>query len=230
MASVTAIEQRDPTTSGHSFRVATLTTGLAEVVARCEEPRFKGVSFDADQMKEIRYAALLHDFGKVGVREEVLVKGKKLYPAHLDLVKQRYAYIKAWIEAESLRRLFDHLKREGVPDRARLEESLAEVTRQVQAEIASVDEGLATVIASNEPTVLPEGNFEAIVRLGARTYRDLDGDRNTDRNRHRHPDRDTDSDAYALAHRDAATIQHADTDPDAHAGRLHRRLRWRRRG
>ena len=31
-------------------------------------------------MRELRYAALLHDFGKVGVREEVLVKAKKLPP------------------------------------------------------------------------------------------------------------------------------------------------------
>ena len=31
-ASVTAIEQRDPTTSGHSFRVADLTVNLASAV------------------------------------------------------------------------------------------------------------------------------------------------------------------------------------------------------
>ena len=30
-----------------------------------------------EQMKELRYAGLLHDFGKVGVREQVLVKAKK---------------------------------------------------------------------------------------------------------------------------------------------------------
>jgi HD-GYP domain-containing protein (c-di-GMP phosphodiesterase class II) len=32
-------------------------------------------------MKEMRYASLLHDFGKVGVREEVLTKAHKLFPA-----------------------------------------------------------------------------------------------------------------------------------------------------
>jgi len=30
---------------------------------------------------------LLHDFGKVGVREEVLVQAKKLYPLQLELVQ-----------------------------------------------------------------------------------------------------------------------------------------------
>src|SRR5512133_1941004 len=36
MASVTAIESRDPTTSGHSSRVATFTTGLAAAVDRVD--------------------------------------------------------------------------------------------------------------------------------------------------------------------------------------------------
>ena len=45
-------------------------------------------------MREIRYASLLHDFGKVGVREEVLVKAKKLYPSQLELIRQRLEIIK----------------------------------------------------------------------------------------------------------------------------------------
>ena len=32
----------------------------------------------ANKWKEIRYASLLHDFGKVGVREQALVKQKQL--------------------------------------------------------------------------------------------------------------------------------------------------------
>ncbi len=41
-ASVQAIESRDPTTSGHSGRVATLTCGLAEVVDRADHGRYAG--------------------------------------------------------------------------------------------------------------------------------------------------------------------------------------------
>jgi hypothetical protein len=80
-ASVTAIESRDPTTFGHSFRVADLTVGLAEVVDRCDTGPYRGLRFTAEELRELRYASLLHDFGKVGVREHVLVKSKKLYPA-----------------------------------------------------------------------------------------------------------------------------------------------------
>lgn len=172
-ASVTAIEQRDPTTSGHSFRVATLTTSLADVVARSGEGRFRQVSFTSDQMKQIRYAALLHDFGKVGVREEVLVKGKKLYPAHLDLVRARFAYIKKWIEAETLRQKVETLLGRGASG---LEKEIPEIEQRLQAELGLVDDALATVLIANEPTVLAEGNFDAIHKLGSRTYRDIGGE------------------------------------------------------
>ncbi|MCA9700751.1 MAG: GAF domain-containing protein, partial [Myxococcales bacterium] len=64
-ASVKAIEARDPTTKGHSDRVARLTTGLAEVVDRCDHGALAEVRFDRAALREIEYAALLHDFGKV---------------------------------------------------------------------------------------------------------------------------------------------------------------------
>ncbi|MFH1067992.1 MAG: GAF domain-containing protein, partial [Candidatus Glassbacteria bacterium] len=89
-ASVTAIESRDPTTCGHSERVATLTVGIAEMVNRITTGKLREVRFDENQLKEIRYAGLLHDFGKVGVREHVLLKAKKLYPDHLKLVRRRF--------------------------------------------------------------------------------------------------------------------------------------------
>src|SRR5581483_6087577 len=92
-AAVTAIESRDPTTSGHSGRVAVLTVGLAEAVDRAGEGPYRDVRFTREQLRELRYAGLLHDFGKVGVREQVLVKEKKLYPQDLDLIRQRFAYL-----------------------------------------------------------------------------------------------------------------------------------------
>ena len=76
-ASVAAIEQRDPTTSGHSFRVADLCVELAQSVSVSNLTRLRNVRFTDTEIRELKYAALLHDFGKVGVRESVLVKEKK---------------------------------------------------------------------------------------------------------------------------------------------------------
>lgn len=88
-AAVNAIEARDPSTSGHSGRVAVLTVGLAEAVNRTPNGTYGPVNFSEPQLRELRYASLLHDFGKVGVREQVLVKARKLEPERLERILQR---------------------------------------------------------------------------------------------------------------------------------------------
>src|SRR6185436_19205002 len=104
------VESRDPTTSGHSKRVATLTVGIAEKLDALDSGIFKGVSFTRDQLKELEFASLLHDFGKDGVREKVLIKGKKLYVGEMLLIRQRFSYIKRTLEAEHLRAKLDQLQ------------------------------------------------------------------------------------------------------------------------
>ena len=53
--------------SGNSNRVATLIIELAETVDKIKIGHFADLSFSTDQLSEIRYAALLHDFGKIGL-------------------------------------------------------------------------------------------------------------------------------------------------------------------
>lgn len=171
-ASVTAIESRDPTTSGHSARVAALTVGLAEVVDRLKHGRFRDVYFSRDQLKEIRYASLLHDFGKVGVREEVLIKAKKLYPSHLELIIGRFEYVRKALEADMTRKQLDLLLARG------REEFLAarpELDRSLRDELEELDRYLKVVVEANEPTVLEDGNFATILAIAQRTYQDLHG-------------------------------------------------------
>jgi response regulator RpfG family c-di-GMP phosphodiesterase len=88
-ASVSAMEQRDPSTAGHSFRVAMMTTGLAMATDRATTGALASVRFSRDEVAQIRYASLLHDFGKIGVPEEVLVKARKLPPIRAKLFQQR---------------------------------------------------------------------------------------------------------------------------------------------
>jgi len=161
-ASVTAIESRDPTTSGHSFRVAELTVGLAETVDRTPSGPYGDVRFSPDEMKEIRYASLLHDFGKVGVREEVLVKAKKLYPNHLELIKQRVEVIRRGLELKYSRRKIEYLLQKGREQFAAHAEGL---DAELASFVAELDDGLASVIAANEPSVMPEDFASAIQRL-----------------------------------------------------------------
>jgi len=170
-ASVIAIEARDPTTSGHSFRVANLTVALAEAVDRTDSGPFADLSFTRSEMKEIRYASLLHDFGKVGVREEVLVKAKKLYPAQFDLIKQRFQFVKRSMEAEGLKKRLDyvlaHSRDEYLKQAPQFDSELAK-------QIEELDGYLKLVLQSDEPTVLPEGNFDRLLDIAARRFFDTE--------------------------------------------------------
>ncbi len=169
-AAVTAIEQRDPTTSGHSGRVAVLTVGLAELVDAVSGGPFREVHFTRDQLQEIKYASLLHDFGKVGVREKVLIKGKKLYHGEEMLLRQRLAYVKRTLEAEYLRAKLDQvLAGKATPELLRQMDIAYE---QRQEEIEQV---VRTVVQANEPTILEEDRFNALMGLTKRTYVDADG-------------------------------------------------------
>jgi HD-GYP domain-containing protein (c-di-GMP phosphodiesterase class II) len=171
-AAVTAIEQRDPTTSGHSFRVADLTVDLAKVVDFLDHGEYRNVRFSADQIREIRYASLLHDFGKVGVREQVLVKEKKLYPMQLETIRGRFEFLMKAVEAEGHRRKLDYLMRVG---RDGFEAFAARVDAEVSEEMARLQKDLAFVAHSNEPTVLPEGEFQYLQQLAAREFEDIRG-------------------------------------------------------
>ncbi len=171
-AAVTAIEQRDPTTFGHSGRVATMTVGLAEVVDRAGDGPYRQVAFSREQVKEIRYAGLLHDFGKVGVREQVLVKAKKLYPPDLSLIKSRYAFIRRTAEKEYHRQRADYLLLHG---RDGYDRFLASLDERHGKELEDLERFIKMVLQANEPTLLAEGSFEQLLAAGERRFQDLDG-------------------------------------------------------
>jgi HD-GYP domain-containing protein (c-di-GMP phosphodiesterase class II) len=173
-AAVTAIEQRDPTTSGHSFRVADLTVELARVVDRIDEGQFRDVRFTADQIREIRYASLLHDFGKVGVREQVLVKEKKLYPLQLDTIRARFEFVIKSVENAAMQRKLAHLLDHG---RDGYEAAEKQIDEEARAEVERLQKDFSFVAQSNEPTVLPEGEFQYLQQLATRDYEDIRGSR-----------------------------------------------------
>jgi len=173
-ASVVAIESRDPTTAGHSERVARLTLGLADAVERSTRGAYQGVRFSADERNELRYAALLHDFGKVGVREHVLVKANKFYPHELTLVEQRFDYARKSLEAESLRRQRDRLAAGEDPETV-----LADEEGPLAKRLREIDTALELVRRCNKPTVLPAGIQGPLAELARLGFLGPDGTRHT---------------------------------------------------
>jgi HD-GYP domain-containing protein (c-di-GMP phosphodiesterase class II) len=163
-AAAYAIEQRDETTKGHSERVAILTVGLAQQVEKVSRGPLAEFSPNTDEMRELEWAALLHDFGKVGVREKVLLKEKKLLGSQLTAIQHRFTYIKKSLEADHLRRKLEMLE-SGSASAAELAALDAEYARRH----AELDRILEIVEQANKPSVVvDEQHLRALSALRRR--------------------------------------------------------------
>lgn len=171
-ASIFAIESRDPTTRGHSERVAALTLAIAGEINGINEGPFSKHYFDDKKLTEIRYATLLHDFGKVGVREEVLVKAKKLFPHELEHLKDRYRYIQKSVEADFYKDCLDYAVKHGLEKFNMIRPSLE---ANFRSKILEVDDILEFLIRSNEPSILEEGNFQKLIDIANLQHIDFNG-------------------------------------------------------
>ncbi len=166
-ASVTAIEARDPSTSGHSSRVADLTVGLAEVVNRTPAGPYGDLRFSDQQIKEIRYASLLHDFGKVGVREQVLVKAKKLEPERLERILQRLYQRDLELAVSMMEQAWD----EGAAQETASFQRLLQERHQQSKHLVEL------ILRCNEPQVLPREIADRMDELELLDFAHFGGER-----------------------------------------------------
>lgn len=181
-ASVQVIEARDPCTYGHSERVAALTVRLSEEVNAVSSGWLRSVYFNNRQIQEIRYAALLHDFGKIGVPEAVLTKQKKLYPAQLEIIRHRFALAQRTMEMECVQSKYKCLLEHSAYRKHPNDEpecSQCQEIGQLDTFLADAKTRLAeyweVLIEANEPHILAEEPLAQLRELSRQTYRDIDG-------------------------------------------------------
>jgi len=89
-----SIDARDPLTAGHSQKVTEYTLGI------CNE-----LGLPEDESEMIRVAALLHDYGKIGVPDAILKKPGKLTEEEYEIVKTH---------AEKTRKILEQINFEGI--------------------------------------------------------------------------------------------------------------------
>ena len=164
-AAVTAVEQRDPTTSGHSKRVALLTVGLMEKVDQIQSGPLANERYTHDQVEEVRYAALLHDFGKVAVQERYLRKERKLYAGQLIALRQRFAYILRSLEADYLRERLGALESGNASP-----ERLAAIEAEYHRRRVEAERVRDMVEQANQPTVVEAERERLLASLPTRSF------------------------------------------------------------
>ena len=90
-----SIDARDPLTAGHSEKVTRYALGV------CDE-----LELPKDYREMIRVAALLHDYGKIGVPDSILKKPGKLTPEEFEIVKTHAARTERILEQINFEGIF----------------------------------------------------------------------------------------------------------------------------
>ena len=170
-ASVKTIEHRDPSTSGHSFRVAESTVQLMELLPQSNNARFRGLVLSSESLREIRYAALLHDFGKIGVREEVLLKANKLTGDRLGILQYRFELQRERLRRRAVEKEL-HLLHHNAMD---IEVARRRVHRDLEKQLSVLDDYWAAVVRANKPNLLEDGDFQHLIEIREERFLDLDG-------------------------------------------------------
>jgi response regulator RpfG family c-di-GMP phosphodiesterase len=153
--------------------VTELTCLVAELINVQTEGEFADVFFSASELKQLRYAGLLHDFGKIGVPEEVLVKERKLPPVLEVEVRERFTRI------EALRRLRAAEERAALLTSGGAEESaprLQDLESRLAEDLARIERYRVAVEEANIPRILGEDIAGVIEEIGAASFVDLSGE------------------------------------------------------
>lgn len=77
MALALAVEAKDPYSAGHSKRVGYYATQLGEVMG-----------LDAETLRTLNNAGILHDIGKIGIKDDILLKPQPLTPDEEKIMQQ----------------------------------------------------------------------------------------------------------------------------------------------
>lgn len=75
------IEKRDPYTGGHTKRVMEYSYAIG-----------KKLNLPEEELEKLKLAAILHDIGKIGIRDEILLKTSSLSNEEYEIIKKHTLY------------------------------------------------------------------------------------------------------------------------------------------
>jgi HD-GYP domain-containing protein (c-di-GMP phosphodiesterase class II) len=170
-AAVSAIDLRDPATAGHSLRVAALVTCLAEALEQKESGQYRNVRFTSAQMRELRFAALLHDIGKIAVSEDLLLKAKKLPSGGWERIDARFDLIARTMQLASCRAYASAASSRASGGNG----TSSDPDEALEAQLKELERFRDVIHYANEPSVLDAPIAAELAAIAQRTYERPDG-------------------------------------------------------
>jgi len=126
------------------------------------------VHFNDPEVRELKYGALLHDFGKAGVRESVIVKEKKLTAGGLENIQYRI-----WLSQEKLCTIALRKQLQIYRSDNAVESEMQIINAEAEADIKLLNEFFATIVEENEPGILKEYNKEMLDKISGYNFEAL---------------------------------------------------------
>jgi HD-GYP domain-containing protein (c-di-GMP phosphodiesterase class II) len=151
---ITALDSRDMLSSGHARRVAGGAKRLALELSKLSLHESGNVRFSEDEMTEIFYAGLLHDIGKIGVKESILHKTERLSAERMRSIRYKFLAAKNWLSEKALRGNLDES-----------EDTLAQ----------HVEEYFKILVEINSQASVSDRDIEWIKYFNSIEFSDLDG-------------------------------------------------------
>lgn len=159
--SASAIDERDPATAGHSRRVAMYALALAKALD----------CFSEEEIEELEYAAWMHDVGKIGVRENILMKENKLFPDEFEKIRERFEGIKLSIISTNL----NMMNKAG--DKKNIAGFVDSVEEKIKEKITEVEDDFRFIERINKPGFLSPEEKNHLERIGKKTFKTAAGKR-----------------------------------------------------
>jgi HD-GYP domain-containing protein (c-di-GMP phosphodiesterase class II) len=152
-----AIDDRDPCTSGHTRRVTRLSLNLARAVHDSHDAPFDQITYTRERLRQLRYAALLHDIGKIGVREYILCKAERLPQGGIENLQLRLELLRERNRGQALEKMLNEGRR-------------PEADAELRAFADGIQRAIDLTAARNQPGPVRDGDLDALNELRSRGW------------------------------------------------------------
>ena len=161
-----AIDAKSPYTGGHVRKVAEITMIIVNSLSEVKDGKYKDVNYNADQLNELRIAALMHDVGKITTPEYVVDKSTKLETIfdRIELIRARYEILKRDVEIELLRKKIESLESGTL-------ETMPDVNKELKEKISAYEDEFTFLQSSNiGGEFMSDDKISRLVAIAKQTY------------------------------------------------------------
>ena len=164
----TAIDEKSPYTAGHITRVANLTMEIAHVVNKTKWGKYGDLTFNEDELEELRLAAWMHDVGKITTPEHVVDKSTKLEKIfdRVELLQVRFDAIKYQTYSEWYEK-----KAELIESKGNDPEEIKKLDEEYSGKISQIQTDAEFCIKANTPGEFMEDEaIEHLIEISKKTF------------------------------------------------------------